>query len=139
MSTTPDRIAIALASIGGGATIGAAIVTTVLVSLRAFQLQSNPQWDAGLLLVVAVFVGIVTAGAVAWFLARRVDDTWRRGVTAALGVFGACMLAALSAPADALGGRTGLMSYLLLLVVGAVYAVRQARRAERGETLSAGT
>src|SRR4026207_1080126 len=112
---TPERVGLALPSIGSGATSGAAIVTTVLVSLRTLQLQNNPEWDSGLLLVIAVFVSIVTAGAIAWFLARRVADPAPRGVTAALGVFGTCLLAALSAPVDALGGRTGLTTYLLLL------------------------
>src|SRR5262249_21635727 len=135
LSTPPDRVALALASICSGAASGAAIITAGVMILRVLQ-QSNPRGDAGLLLVLAVFIGIVTAATIAWLLAGRVDDTWRRGVRAALAIFGACMLAGLSARFDGLGDRVGLIVYLLLWVALAGYPRRQARRAARGETLA---
>jgi hypothetical protein len=51
-------------------------------------------------------------------------EGWRRGVTAVLAVFGAVVLALLTAPADRLGGPFGLALYALILAAGAILGAR---------------
>ena len=110
-----DLIGVALGALAAGAAAGAGVVTLALIALRD-RLQD--------LLPPIVFAGVVTAALVAWTLARPVTDWWRRGLTAALAVFAALMLAALAAPADMAGGVTGLIAFAILLVVAAGTAAR---------------
>jgi hypothetical protein len=110
-----DLIGVALGALGAGAAAGAGVVTLALMALRD-RLQN--------LLPLIVFAGIVTAAAAAWTLASPVADWWRRGLTAALAVFAALMLTALSAPADRVAGVTGLIALAILLFVAAGMAAR---------------
>lgn len=115
-----DRIRIALGALGAGASVGAALIA---IGLGVFR----PTIEAALPLVV--FAGIVLGATTGWVTAARIDDTWRRAVTATLSVFGALMLAGLAAPIDMVGGRAGLFAYgAALALVGAV-AVRTTFRA----------
>jgi hypothetical protein len=82
-----------------------------------------------LILSVAVVGGVVAAVASGWLLSRTIHDVWRRGVIAALSVFGASLLTLVAAPADMLAGRLGLVAYLVVLLVGAIGARAVARRA----------
>ena len=102
-----------------GAAVGAGTVTMALVALRA-RLEH--------LLPLLVFGGIVTAAAVAWRLAAPIADWWRRGLTAALAVFGALMLTALSAPADMIAGPAGLLAFAAVLLAAAGVATRYSVR-----------
>jgi hypothetical protein len=115
----PDRIGIALGALATGATGGAAVVLLGLALFRTTLAASLP---------LIVFAGIVAAATLGWSLGRDVSDTWRRGVTAALAVFGAMLLALLAAPADMLAGRLGLLCYTAVLAAVAVTAVRYNRR-----------
>jgi hypothetical protein len=115
----PDLIGVALGGLAAGAATGAAVVAAGLALLRH---RLDP------VLVLLPFAGIVAAATVAWLLAAPITDWWRRGVTAALAVFGAVMLAALTAPADMLGGRWALAAFALVLGAAAVGAARYARR-----------
>jgi len=115
----PDLVGVALGAIAAGATAGAFVVATGLAILRH-------SLDAVLLLLP--FTGIVVAAGLAWRLTAPIADWWRRGVTAALAVFGAMMLAALTAPADMIGGRPGLAALGIVLAAGAVAAARFAHR-----------
>jgi hypothetical protein len=112
-----DLIGIALGSIAAGACAGAALVAVALLLLRH-------RLDA--VLTLLPFGGIVVAATVAWLLAGPIADWWRRGVTAALAVFGAMMLAALTAPADMLAGQWGLTGYALVMAGAALAAARYA-------------
>jgi peptidoglycan/LPS O-acetylase OafA/YrhL len=118
----PDRIGIALGALAAGATAGAAVTVLGLVMLRANLAESRDS------LPLVLFAGIVSAAALGWSLGRAITDQWRRGVTAALAVFGALMLAGVAAPADMIAGRPGLMVYTAGLAVLAVLAVRDNRR-----------
>jgi hypothetical protein len=118
----PDRIGIALGALAAGAAAGAAVTLLGLVMFRASLAESRD----GLPLIL--FAGIVSAATLGWSLSRHLADVWRRGVTAALAVFGALMLAGLAAPADMVAGRAGLMGYAGLLAALAVLAVRYNRR-----------
>jgi hypothetical protein len=115
----PDLIGVALGSLASGAAAGAALVAVALVLLR-HRLAD--------LLPLIPFGGIVVAATVAWLLAAPIADWWRRGVTAALAVFGAMMLAALTAPADMVGGHWALGAFALVLAAAALAAARYARR-----------
>lgn len=115
----PDLIGIALGSIAAGACAGAALVGVALILLRH---RLDP------VLPLLPFGGIVVAAATAWLLAAPIADWWRRGVTAALAVFAALMLAALTAPADMLGGRWGLAGYALVMAGAALAAARYAHQ-----------
>ncbi len=128
----PDPIGTALASIGAGAATGAAMMTAGVVVLRTVQRAdaSALSVDTGfLILSVAVVGGVVAAVASGWLLSRTIHDVWRRGVIAALSVFGASLLTLVAAPADMLAGRLGLVAYLVVLLVGAIGARAVARRA----------
>jgi hypothetical protein len=114
-----DLIGVALGSLAAGAASGAMVVAAGLAVLRH---HLDP------VLVLLPFAGIVVAAAVAWLLAAPITDWWRRGVTAALAVFGAMMLAALTAPADMLGGRWALAAFALVLAGAGVGAARYAHQ-----------
>jgi hypothetical protein len=118
----PDRIGIALGALAAGAAAGAAVT---LLGLAMFRPALADTRDS---LPLVLFAGMVSAATLGWSLSRAVADTWRRGVTAALAVFGALMLAALAAPADMIAGRAGLMGYAGVLAALAVLAVRYNRR-----------
>jgi hypothetical protein len=118
----PDRIGIALGALAAGAAAGAAVT---LLGLAMFRPNLADARDS---LPLVLFAGMVSAATLGWSLSRAVADTWRRGVTAALAVFGALMLAALAAPADMIAGRAGLMGYAGVLAALAVLAVRYNRR-----------
>jgi hypothetical protein len=131
----PDLVGTALASIATGAAAGAAIMTTGVALLRTAQATTGEGFavDTGFLILSAgVVLGIVAAAAAGWLLAHPIDDYWRRGVVAALSVFGACLLAMVAAPADIVAGRIGLTAYLVVLVVVALFARSAARRAGSG-------
>jgi len=113
----PDLIGVALGSLAAGASTGATAVAAGLAVLRH-------RLDA--VLVLLPFAGIMVAATVAWLLAAPITDWWRRGVTAALAVFGAMMLAALTAPADMLGGRWALAAFALVLAGAALAGARYA-------------
>jgi hypothetical protein len=115
----PDLIGVALGSLAAGSAAGAALVALALLALRH-------RLDA--VLPLLPFAGIVVAVTLAWWLAAPIADWWRRGVTAALAVFGAMMLAALTAPADMIGGRPALAGLAIVLAAGALAAARYARR-----------
>jgi hypothetical protein len=115
----PDLIGVALGALASGATAGAGVVTVALAGLRGRLEHFLPP---------IVFAGIVTAALVAWHLARPITDWWRRGLTAALGVFAALLLTVLSAPADMIGGFPGLLTYSVALLTAAGMAARHALR-----------
>jgi hypothetical protein len=118
----PDRVGIALGALAAGAAAGGAVI---LVGLAIFRAALAASRDS---LPLVLFAGIVSAATLGWSLSRAIADAWRRGVTAALAVVGALMLAGLAAPADMIAGRNGLMGYAGVLVVLAVLAVRYNRR-----------
>jgi hypothetical protein len=115
----PDLVGVALGSLAAGSAAGSALVALALLALRH-------RLDA--VLPLLPFAGIVVAVALAWWLAAPITDWWRRGVTAALAVFGAMMLSALTAPADMVGGRPALAVLAILLAAGALAAARYAQR-----------
>lgn len=127
-----DPVGTALASIAAGATTGAAIITAGAIVLRTAQARSAAvlSLDTGFAILSATLIlGIVAATASGWLLARTITDTWRRGVIAALSVFGASLLALVAAAADLLAGRVGLAAYGTTLVAATIYARTMARRA----------
>jgi hypothetical protein len=126
-----DPILVALGSIAAGSTASAAVITVGLITLRSVQ-RGGPEdgnTDVQLaLLGTMLFAGLATGIATAWTLSRSIPDLWRRGVTSAVSVFGATVLAAGAAPMDLLAGRVGLVAYLILLVLAALFASRVARK-----------
>ena len=115
----PNLIGVALGGLAAGAGAGAGAVTLSLVALRT-RLEH--------VLPLLVFGGIVTAAAVAWRLAAPITDWWRRGLTAALAVFGALVLTALSAPADMIAGPAGVLAFAAVLLLAAGLAARYSIR-----------
>jgi hypothetical protein len=126
-----DPVLRALGGLATGASAGAAIITGGLLVLRtAQQGGASGAPDTGfLILSAAVLFGIIAAAATGWLLSRGIEEFWRRGVTAALAVFGSFMLSLVAMPADWMGGRAGLAVYLTALLAGALYAGTHARRA----------
>ena len=123
LNRSTDLIGVAIGSIATGATAGAAVVTFGLLSFRDRLSESLP---------LVVFAGILAAALTAWLLADAlVGEAWRRGVTAALAVFAALLLAFLSAPADRVAGPAGLAIYAALLAAAAVWGARYTRRRAR--------
>jgi len=114
-----DLVGVALGALAAGGCGGAALVALLLAALRH-------SLDA--VLLVLPFTGIVVAAGLAWRCSGPIADWWRRGVTAALAVFGAMMLAALTAPADMIGGRPGLAALGIVLAAAALAAARFAHR-----------
>ena len=127
-----DLIGVALASITTGAAAGATIMTSGVVTLRAMQARDAAALtaDTGFaILSVTIVLGILGAVLAGWFLGRPINDIWRRGVVAALSVFGASLLAVGATVTDMFTGITGLSIYLAALAVAAVIAGGAARRA----------
>ena len=129
---TADPVGTAVLSIGAGATVGTACTTAGVLALRLLQggdPAALPADVGGMILSVAVSVGLFAAVLTGWFSSRAIDDTWRRGVTAALAVFGTVLLSVLATPIDLVAGPVGLAAYLVVLIVLAVRFLRAARRA----------
>ncbi|MDH4350199.1 MAG: hypothetical protein OEY20_02685 [Gemmatimonadota bacterium] len=114
-----DLVGVALGSIAAGATGGAAAVALGLVTLR--HRLTN-------LLPLLLFAGIVVAVSVAWTLARPIADWWRRGVTAAIAVFAAMLLTAVTAPVDMAAGTIGVLAFATIMIGAAAFAARYVRR-----------
>lgn len=119
---TSDPVGTAIASIGAGATTGAACITLGLILFRA----AGP---AEPIIPSALFLGVVAAVVTAWMLSRPIADYFRRGVTAAIGAFTALVLAGLAVPADMLAGLLGLSVYVVVLLALGVWAWLKARMA----------
>lgn len=121
----------ALGGLATGAAAGGMLITIGLIALRTIQRGGIVETrETGLsVLSVAVLLGMAAAAAAAWRLSRGIEETWRRALTATLAVFGALLLALVAAPADLVGGRTGLLVYLVLLLAGGIWAFTHARRA----------
>ncbi len=133
--STQDPIVIALGSIAAGSAASAAVITAGLIILRTVQRGGADGGDPEIqlaLLGTMLFAGLTTGIATAWMLSGPIADLWRRGVTSALSVFGATVLAAVAAPADLLAGRAGLAAYLILLLIAALLASRVTRKAATG-------
>ena len=128
---TSDPVGTALWSIGAGATTGAAAMTAGVLVVRLLQARDPaPSVDvSALILTTSVFVGLVAAVATGWLRTRVVPDPWRRGVTAAVAVFGAALVGVVATAADTIAGWQGLAAYLTLLFAAAVFTHRQAARA----------
>lgn len=114
-----DLVGVALGSIACGAAGGAAAVALGLVTLRR-QLTD--------LLPLLLFAGIVVAASVAWRLARTIADWWRRGVTAAIAVFAAMLLTAVTAPVDMAAGTIGLLVFAVIMIGAAALAAQYVQR-----------
>ncbi|MDH3456645.1 MAG: hypothetical protein OER90_07350 [Gemmatimonadota bacterium] len=132
--STNDPVGTAVASIGAGATSGAAVMTAGVLLVRLLQrgdphnLAAQPgTWILG----SSVFLGLAVAATTGWLSTRAIPDTWRRGVTAALCVFGAVLLAVVATAADMIGGAPALSVYAGFLVVAAGITHGIARRAAR--------
>ena len=84
-------------------------------------------------LTAIILIGalLLVAVAVAWLRSRSIDDVWRRGVTAAVAVFGTVILSVLAAPVDSVAGTAGLGAYLAVLLIATFTTHRAARRAAR--------
>ena len=119
---TSDPVGTALASIGAGASTGAACITLGLILFRTVG-------PAEAIIPAALFLGVVVAVTAAWVLSRPIADYYRRGTTAAIGAFAALLLSGLAVPADMLAGVYGLSVYLLLLIAICVWAWLKARMA----------
>lgn len=130
-SSARDPVGLAVASIGAGAAAGAALIAAGAALLRVLQRgAAGPVADAAFaILGISLFCGIAAAVIVGWLTARAIRESWRRGVIAALSVFGAFPLAMLAAPADLAGGPAGLGAYLVALLVMLRYTRAAARRA----------
>lgn len=130
--STRDPIGVALASVGAGATSGGSVVTVGLLAFRSLQRGGAGTADADaqfLALSVSLMVGIGVAASLTVALTRPITDLWQRGVATTIAAFFAAILAAGTAPADLIGGRLGLVTYLALLLAAARYTTRRARRA----------
>ena len=131
---TADPVGTAVSSIGAGATSGAVPMTAGVFALRLLQ-SGDPSSVSpdlgGAILSVAVSTGLLVAVAIGWLRSRRIDDIWRRGVTAAVSVFGTVILAVLAAPVDTVAGTPGLGAYLAALLIAAIASHRAAGRAGR--------
>lgn len=131
---TNDPVGTAVASIGAGATSGAAVMTAGVLLVRLLQ-RGDPQnlgaQPGTLILGSSVFLGLVVAAATGWVSTRSIPDTWRRGVTAALCVFGAVLLAVVATAADMIGGAPAVGVYAGFLFVAAAITHGIARRAAR--------
>jgi len=119
-----DPIGVALGALTAGATGGSGAVGLGLLLFRNRLASVLPAF---------LFAGVVVAATIAWTLARPITDWWRRGVTAALAVFGAMMLAALTAPADMLAERVGLAALTIVLLLASGLATRYALRSRTRE------
>ena len=125
-----DPVGTALFSIGAGASTGAALMTGGVATLRYLQAAGEP--DPALafgIITASALCGIVAAAASGWLHTRRIDDRWRRGVTGAVSVFGAVLLAIVATPVDTLAGPTGLVIYVAALVAALLYFHRLAGHA----------
>lgn len=130
VTVTSDPVGTALASLGAGAVTGAGVITVGLIAYRMVAGGGPEVVDAPYALIpISLFVGIVVAVVCAWLLSRPVADYFRRGLTAALAVLAALMLAGLAVPADMVWRGGGLAAYLLLLVAADVWLLLKARRA----------
>ena len=126
---SPDRISVALAAIGAGASFGGAVVVLGLLVYRTWQATGSALPENIPLLSGPLYCGIVGGVTIAWIVSKPVADIWQRSICCGLGLFGSAMLAALAAPADALAGRAGLLVYGALLALSGWSALRRARRA----------
>ena len=125
---TSDPVGTALASIGAGASTGGAVIAAGLIVLRGAWGADAPAAPA-LFLPSVLFVGIVAAVVLGWTLSRPIADYFRRGLTAAIAVGVALLLAGLAAPADLAAGIAGLAVYMLLLAGVLIWALLKWRRA----------
>src|SRR5690242_16555670 len=124
-----DKIGIALGAVGAGASFGGAVVVAGLLIFRTWQATGAPLPQDVPLLSGPLLTGIVVGVFTAWQVSRPIADIWQRGICCGLGLFGTAMLAALGAPADALGGRWALVGYDIALGLSGWSALRRARRA----------
>ncbi len=132
--TTTDPVGTAVASLGAGATTGAAVITGGMVALRIMQGRGVDLADAGsaaALVGSSLFLGLASAAGTGWIRSRPIPDVWRRGVVAALSVFGAALLSLVCIPVDVGLGPSGLLGYLLVLATAATITTQAARRAGR--------
>ncbi len=111
-----DPIALVLATIAAGATAGAATITLGVIALRAVSLAQTEGTASFMIISTATLGGAVVAAATAWHLTESINDIWRRGVTSAIATMLGFIVAALSAPADMVGGIPALIVFLCLLV-----------------------
>jgi hypothetical protein len=106
-----------------GASTGGAVMTAGVLAVRLAPHASAEEAATGAVLVTAsLFLGIVAAAASGWIQTRSLDDLWRRGVTAAVSVFGAALLAVGAIPADRGGGTAAVVAYGAGLGVAAITA-----------------
>lgn len=126
---TNDPVGTALAAIGAGATTGATIFTGGVLALRVLQAGGEaPPEQTAPLLTATMFAGIVAAAGSGWITTRAIGDLWRRGVTAAVSVFGAVLLAVAATMADQIAGVVGVSAYCATLFIASLYMHRLVHR-----------
>jgi hypothetical protein len=125
-----DPVGVAVWSVLAGAATGGVALTSGVLVIRMLQ-AGTTSFSAGAgstVLGVSVFVAVGGAIVSAWIHTRTIDDVWRRGVSAAVAVMGAVLLAVPAVVADLVGGRVGIGAYLAALLLGAAWAHRGAGR-----------
>jgi len=128
-----DPVGTALSSIGAGASTGAAVMTSGVLLVRFFQTTDSAfsaEQNAAII-SASMLLGILAAVVTGWLRTRAIADQWRRGVTAAVSVFGAAILAVFATAADMIGGYVGMACYLVLLIAVAWLTHRAAARSAR--------
>ncbi len=129
-----NPVSLTLGSIAAGASFGGAATTAGVTLFRLVQNETRTlSGDQGFWMITAgLLAGIGCAFATAWILAKGVPDWWRRGAAGFIAIFGSLLLSGGAAPADALGGRRGLVAYLALLLGVGIWFLARARRAGGG-------
>lgn len=110
-----DPVGLALGGIGAGAVTGAVVVTAGAVAVRVLAGGTTGDVAFGVL-TAGILLGIATAVVCTFVATAPMTDLWRRAVAGTIAAFLAVLLGALSAPADRLAGRAGLVIYLTLLL-----------------------
>ncbi len=129
---TTDPVGTALAAIGAGSTTGATVMTGGVFAIRLLQATDGISAEGGGTVITAtLFGGIIAAVATGWIRSRPIDDVWRRGVTGAVAVLGAALLAIAATAIDQFSGLVGLGVYGFGLLAATIVLHRLAVRAGR--------
>lgn len=119
----PDHLGIALRGLVAGVLAGLAAVAVVMWVVRSLQasghapLAPRPSDTIATVILAGWMGGSILGGVATWALLAPIRSAYRRGGLAMVAGFGSLLFSFLTAPADSLFGRPGLLGLAVLSIL----------------------
>lgn len=122
---------LAAAGVGLGVLAGTLAEAAVALAIRLLA-RPDTATRFPLLLILALFSGVLLAAAITWALLGPIGSTYRRGALALVAAFATTVTMLICVPAERLFGRAGLVGVIGVSAAGVIVLSARVRRLRAG-------